>query len=39
VDQRLERVVDVHQVHARRRNHDIAGAHVGHAQHAFEHHP
>ena len=29
--------VDVQQVHARRGHHHVAGTHVGHAQHAFEH--
>jgi hypothetical protein len=29
--------VDVQQVHARRGHHHVAGRHVGHAQHAFEH--
>jgi hypothetical protein len=31
--------IDVEQVHARRRDHHVAGAHVGHADHAFEHQP
>jgi hypothetical protein len=31
--------VDVQQIHARRGHHDVAGAHVGHADHAFEHEP
>jgi hypothetical protein len=31
------RSVDVEQVHARCRHHDVAGRHVGHADHAFEH--
>ena len=38
VQQRVERRVDVDQVHARRGDHHVAGRHVGHAQHAFEHH-
>jgi hypothetical protein len=38
VKQRIEGGVDVDDVHARRRDHDVAGGHVGHAQHAFEHH-
>ena len=31
--------VDVEQVHPRRGDHHVAGDHVGHADHAFEHHP
>jgi hypothetical protein len=38
MQQRVVRRVDVHQVHARGGNHHVAGRHVGHAQHAFEHH-
>ncbi|MDT4831599.1 hypothetical protein FQZ97_651160 [compost metagenome] len=38
VQQRVEGRVDVHEVHARRRDHHVTGRHVGHAQHAFEHH-
>ena len=31
--------VDVEQVHVPRRHHHVAGGHVGHADHALEHHP
>ncbi|GAO26313.1 hypothetical protein ALISP_6133 [Alicycliphilus sp. B1] len=34
----VERRVDVQHVHARRGHHHVAGRHLGHAQHAFEHH-
>jgi len=32
------RRVDAEQVHARRGDHHVAGGHVGHADHALEHH-
>ena len=35
----LERRVDVEQVHVAARDHDVAGGHVGHPDHALEHHP
>jgi hypothetical protein len=39
VQQLVVRGVDVEQVHVRRRHHHVAGGHVGHADHALEHHP